>query len=234
MKRVRQVAGLSLGLAMSLLPRAAQAVVVGQVDTFEDGTTNNWVVGLLQMGPHPSPPANVPTGGPAGANDNYLVLNAVGGGGPGSRLSVINFMNQWAGDYLAAGITGISMDLINLGSTDLDLRLLLADPTVGPPANTAISDNPIHLHAGSGWTSVFFPLASTDLLSLGGSVNTALANATELRLYHNGGDTLPPDVVIAQLGVDNIRAVGVPDGGTSAGLFAMALLSLLGVRRSMR
>ncbi|MBM3727132.1 MAG: hypothetical protein FJW40_17130 [Acidobacteria bacterium] len=39
------------------------AVSVGQIDTFEDGTTQNWLVGLLGA-PHPAPPANM-AGGPA-------------------------------------------------------------------------------------------------------------------------------------------------------------------------
>jgi hypothetical protein len=42
---------------------------------------------------------------------------------------------QWAGDYLAAGIDGIAMDLRNLGTTDLTVRLLLEDPMGAPPAN---------------------------------------------------------------------------------------------------
>jgi len=124
-----------------LTPRAF-ALSVGQIDTFEDGTTQNWVVGLLGA-PHANPPINVSSGGPSGVDDNYLRLTAVGGAGPGSRLSTIN-LNQWAGDYITDGITAISMDLYNQGQTDLYLRLLFADPIPGPATNLAFSANAIY------------------------------------------------------------------------------------------
>src|SRR5688500_14521637 len=67
----------------------AWAVTLGQIDTFEDGTTQGWIGGLGIMGNHPTPPANA-LGGLAGPNDNYLRLTSIGGGGPGGRLSVLN------------------------------------------------------------------------------------------------------------------------------------------------
>ena len=140
----------ALLLLAGLLPvTPAAAVTLGQTDNFEDGTTQNWLVGLLGA-PHPAPPENIPSGGPAGVDDNYLLLTAVGGNGPGNRLTVIN-ASQWAGDYLAAGITGIWMDVNNFGNTDLALRLLVADPLGGPPTNVAFSTDPIVVPAGSGW-----------------------------------------------------------------------------------
>lgn len=87
-------------LAALGVPRFASAVTVDQVDTFEDGTTQGWVVGLLGSA-HPAPPINVPTNGPAGAGDHFLQLTAVGGDFAGSRLTVIN-ATQWGGNYVAA------------------------------------------------------------------------------------------------------------------------------------
>ena len=43
----------------------ASAITLDQVDNFEDGTTQGWLVGLLGA-PHPAPPANIPDGGPLG------------------------------------------------------------------------------------------------------------------------------------------------------------------------
>src|SRR3712207_3063500 len=82
------------------------AVTIGHVDTFEDGSTEGWFV----PGPHPSPPANIATGGPDGTGDHYLQLTAIGGGGPGSRMTVLN-ESQWQGSYSGAGITHITMDV---------------------------------------------------------------------------------------------------------------------------
>ena len=71
-------------VASPLLHAAALGaqVTAGQVDTFEGGTTQGWVVGDPS---HPAPPTNIATGGPAGAGDNYLQLTAVGGGAAAER-----------------------------------------------------------------------------------------------------------------------------------------------------
>lgn len=226
--------GATLTLAASL---TASAVSVGQIDNFEDGTTQNWTAGLLGA-PHPAPPVNVASGGPGGAGDNFLRLTSVGGGGPGSRLSAINFNGQWSGDYIGAGVASISMDLRNLGDSDLFLRLVLSDPVAGPPANMAFSTTPVFLPAGSGWTSVVFPLGISDLGTGLGDIETALRNTTELRIYHSQAANAPNPVapiapILAQLGVDNIQARGgaVPEAGSSALLLGLAGIALAGLRR---
>jgi len=186
------------------------APLVGTVDTFEDGTTQGWLVALLGA-PHPAPPVNVPTGGPAGADDNFLLLTAIGGAGAGSRLSVLN-LAQWAGDYLSAGITGIAMDVRNLGGSDLSLRLLFENPRVGPPTDMAISADAVFVPAGGDWTPVFFPIGLGALTALRGSVATVLGDTTAIRIVHNPVAGFPPPPVAAQLGVDNITAVArVPE-----------------------
>ena len=195
-------------LAALVAPLPASALAIGQVDTFEDGTTQGWVVSL-HGNPNPAPPANVPSGGPAGAGDHFLQLTAVGGGGPGSRLVVING-SQWAGNYVAAGVTGIAMDVRNLGATSLALRLLFEDPGFGPPSNAAVSTTAITLPAGSDWTHVVFPIAASDLSATLGSVDAALAGATAIRIFHGATASFPPGAIVAQLGVDNIRAVPEP------------------------
>jgi hypothetical protein len=198
--------------ACFMQPAVATAVSMGQTDTFEDGTTQGWMVGLLGA-PHPAPPLNIPTGGPAGTDDNYLLLRSVGGSGAGSKLSVIN-VNQWAGDYLAAGVSAIAMDLNNFGSTELYLRILVADPFAGPPNNLAFSTDPVILPAGSGWTSVIFPITPGHLTAGLGDTTAALTHATELRLFHSQTAEFPGPAIISQLGVDNIAAVPVPAPAT--------------------
>ena len=184
------------------------------------------MVGLLGS-PHPAPPANVATGGPAGAGDHFLQLTAVGGIGAGNRLTVIN-PAQWAGDYEAAGVTGIAMDVFNPGNTNLALRLLFEDPF--PPSNQAVSSSAIPLPAGSCWTHVVFPITPGDVTAVLGSVDAALSNATTIRIFHATTAAFPGDPIVAQLGVDNIRAVPEP---SVAMLLALALGGLaIGRRRA--
>jgi hypothetical protein len=192
------------GAALALAALPASALVLGQIDTFEDGTVQSWIVAPLGAS-HPAPPQNVPDGGPTGVGDNYLELTAVGGAGAGSKLAVLN-LDQWAGDYTSAGIGGVILDARNLGSTDLHLRLLLEDPGAGPPLNVAITDAVI-VPAQGGWTTAMFSLDPADLTVLLGDVMTLLSNTTAMRIIHNPDPTFPPPEIAAVLGVDNIEAV---------------------------
>ena len=60
--------------ALLLVPLGVSGqLMVGQEDDFEDGTTENWQVNLIPGMPvHPAPPANVPDGGPAGADHGVV------------------------------------------------------------------------------------------------------------------------------------------------------------------
>lgn len=189
----------------------ASAVTINQIDTFTTGT-QNWIA------PDPGNP-NPPTialGGPGGAADPYLKLVANGGVGPGSHLTVLN-PAQWTGNFLAAGITGIAMDVKNFGPADVSLRLLFEHMTVPftPPVDLAVSKNAITVPAGTGWTHILFPIDQADLLALIGTVPGALADTTTFRMFHNpspafGGPGNGPPPISVTLGVDNIAAVPEP------------------------
>lgn len=223
--RVRSIPALAALLAGSIAASVASAVTIGQTDDFEDGTTQGWVVALL--GSSPLPPTNVSTGGPAGSGDHFLLLQSQGNLGAGSRLVAIN-VSQWTGDYTAAGVTAIAMDLENLGDTQLSIRVMLADPAGGPPADLAVSTAPIVLDPGSGWHSVVLPVTAGSLTAGVGTVDAALSGATELRIYHGTSASFPGGPIAAALGVDNIRAV--PEAGT-APLVAVGLALVARVRR---
>lgn len=184
--------------------------IIGQIDTFEDGTTQNWTAGGGPFGQVPPvPPANIPTGGPAGLDDNYLQVTSQGGDGAGSRLVAMNVLGQWSGDYTAAGITLISMDLINLSQSDLEIRLYLENPIPNPPTDDAVT-NAFFLPAGGGWMHATFDVSAGGLTVLNGSAANLLSNVTVLRIMHNPAAGFPPPSIAAVLGVDNITAIPEP------------------------
>jgi hypothetical protein len=221
-------------LAIVLVPAALFASPIA-IDDFEDGTTQGWFVpGGGPLGSHPAPPANV-LGGQGGALDNYLLLTALGGGGSGSRMSVLN-ESQWTGNF--AGITGIDMDVNNFGPDSLFLRLLFVNfPPGGPPlgpTDVAWTLAPIIVPSGSGWTHISFDLSPSNLFAPFGTAG-ALSDVNELRLFHSvapffGGPGVGSEPVVARLGVDNIAAAAVPEP-TSLLLLSTGGLGLLATMR---
>ena len=61
-------------------------VTGGQVDDFEDDTVQGWVVGASSS----NPPANVVTGGPNGAGDNFLRYTSTGTASADSKMIIYN------------------------------------------------------------------------------------------------------------------------------------------------
>jgi hypothetical protein len=182
------------------------AQTLGQTDTFQDGTLNSWSSGA----PDPTPPFNISTGGPQGSNDRYVRITSSGGSGAGSKL-VINNTNQWKGNYISAGIGNINVFLKNEGSSVLQMRIAILSGS-----SSCSSVNPVSVPVGSGWITVNFPLSASALT--GGTVNTILANVTEVRLLHRSTPGTTGDPIAAQLGVDNITATSSPtnvDNGLS-------------------
>jgi hypothetical protein len=203
-------------IALGIAARTTSAaVIVGQVDNFEDGTLQNWTAGAT----NPNPPTNIATGGPAGVNDNYIRLlsNGLSAGG---KLVAFNPTAQWAGDYITAGVGAIQMQVNNQGATALTLRLIFVN-NVGQSLGT-VAD--VNVPAGSGWTSVSFPLTPANLS--GGTFSSVMSSVTELNLVHSPSmittRSSSPNVV-AQLGVDNVTALAVPEPGTTAAA-AVAML----------
>lgn len=204
-------------LALGIAPAQA-TIVFGQIDDFEDETTQFWSGG--------SGPANIPTGGPAGVGDHYLQMTATGGSGPGSRLGSYND-NQWNGDYLAAGVTSIEADLRNFGSTgDLSIRLLF----FGTGGNFT-STIPLMIPNDGDWHHVIFGITPADLTAVDGGfdVNATLAGTNRLLIRHQvglPGGSFAGTAIDGEMGMDNVTALPEP---TTLGLVLGGLL--LTVRR---
>jgi hypothetical protein len=229
------IPALIVSACLAVCPSAASAaLILGQVQTFDD--PHGWVIGA---GPAVGSPIPVPVadGGPAGAGDTYLSIVATGGDGPGSRLSAQNF-GEWAGDYLAAGIDVIEMDVNNVGPDDVFLRLLfLGDFGLMGPQNAALTTNAVLVPAGSGWQRIAIAIGPADLTLLLGSISGALSNAEEVRIFHNPNPSFIPGMnpaVTARLGVDNITAAASAAAPEPATWMLLALAASVALRARRR
>jgi hypothetical protein len=124
------------------------------------------------------------------------------------------------------GITAIQMQVNNLGSNDLALRLMFADSVGGIPTNLAYSSTAITVPSGSGWMPISFPITLADLTAGMGNVTSALSGVTDIRLYHsptpnypNPGSPIP--AIAATLAVDNITAIPEPSVVLLVGLLPL-------------
>lgn len=210
--------GLAVVGIVLMLPAPLRAVMLNQVDNFQNGTTHGWTEGPSS----PNQPANISTGGPGGGSDRYLRNASNGGLSAGGRMVMFN-TGQWTGDYTEAGITRLEADMINLGSTTLRMRIALAG-NFSYFASTA----PVVLAPGSGWQKVSFELDPAGLTRVSGSdsLATVLGDVGELRILSSVSATYIGDVLTGTLGMDNLTAVPEP-----ASALLLALGGWLGLHR---
>lgn len=191
-------------------------VLPGEIDDFEDGTTENWghgqATGLV---------VNVPDGGPGGVGDNYLRVTSTGTSGPGSRMLVLN-RAQWIGDYTAVGpAVEISMMLKNegpapgvVGLADLHVRLGVTNeiPELLGTFGEYVSTTAVDVPADGAWHPASFLLDTGSMTSVGGTdpLATVLAAVTELRIISAASPDWIGDVISNRMGVDAISITMTP------------------------
>ena len=200
----RESCGLSI-FVLLVFVCSAGAVVVGQIDDFQDGTTSNWTNGEIIGTP---PVTNIPNGGPAGAGDRYVQLTS-DGSGSGGKLTAFN-RDQWLGDYPGAGVTAIEVDLLNQSSVTLSIRMAFKN---GPGSNgvPGYLTQAMVLPVGSGWQHFTISLLPANLIPVGGPASWNTFFIGEVRFINESGTgNLSGNPVVGQLGIDNIRAVPEP------------------------
>jgi hypothetical protein len=181
-----------------LLSSAANAVNLGQVDDFQNNTTQGWQEG----GASPNPPTNE-SGGPGGASDRYLRNQSVCCGA-GGRNTMFN-RAQWSGDFIGAGIGRIQATARAFGNEGMQIRIHFKRNDGGSEWIT----NGIPLPADGQWHTLVFSLAAADMSSVAGlgTHQEMMANVGEMRIGNYPQAAATPPMVDAILGVDDITAL---------------------------
>lgn len=173
-------------------------ITLNQIDDFQDGTLQGWGGGAS--------PQNVSTGGPNGAGDRYLKLTSFGGIGGGSRLASFNIV-QWIGNYTAAGVDAVEVWMRNLGSTPLEMRIVLFDFPSDTRWTSTVSQS---LPVGGAWQKLTFSIKEADLTRVQGTMSYAalMLNVDRLMFRHQAGAPAPEgDPISASVGIDAIKAI---------------------------
>jgi len=197
---------------------SARAIVIGTLDTFQDLTTQSWMGAL---------PQNIASGGPAGAGDAFLEATSTGGAGPGSRLAVNNLDPRWNGDYLAAGVTSLELDMVNFGTTPLEMRAVFFSTSGARYTSTTA----LILPTDGLWHHLAFSLDEASLTRVLGSDTYAqcMSSVARLMFRHDSGSPSSGGTPIATTaGFDNILAVPAPGGAL------LMLVAGLGAARRRR
>ncbi len=179
-------------LLLVFLAGSAHAITLGQVDDFQ---TNN---GFWEKGGPAIQPNVVTSGGPQGAGDRYL-NNSSDGNGSNGRFIIFNEM-QWTGNYTAAGVTTIAMDIANFGTTALTMRVALG----GGGGRFCTSGRTVP--ADGVWRRYEFSLTNATWVELTNNLPATLANVITLRILHNPIPAWRGEELVAQAGFDNITA----------------------------
>ena len=201
---------------LSMLSSHVAAATLAHTSDFEGGNIDGW---LHPISNGNSNQTSIQIDGPF---NNVLLVTSSGASGAGSRLVVPNESAPWTGNYTAAGVTGVQMDLVNNSGQLLSMRIGIEG---GSSQNRWTSSTPIEL-APSERGTFLFQLDSNSLSSAGGSdLTAALADVTQIRILHNAtaGD-FRGDLVSGSFTVDNITLVPEP---TSSLMLALGLTTLL-------
>ena len=190
-------------LSALCIAAGSSAITLGQVDTFEDGTTMGW------GHPQTHQPENISTGGPRGVDDNYLRFAGGLVGWP-QHLAMFN-QTQWVGDWIAAGVTVVEAHVKNEGPDTVNLRAVWHGQQLSRWTSTvAVSVPP-----DNKWYKVAFPCRESDLtnaLITGETYAQAMSNVERFMIRHDAGSpSSGGSPVTAAIGIDNVEASNKAD-----------------------
>ncbi len=155
------------------------------------------------------------SGGPDGssyASGNFNLVNATGGFPPvvlRAQSSFNSSGNAFVGNWLSAGVTGVSFDIRHDLPESIGITGRFATPMNFPGAST---ESVISV-APNIWTTIFFDLTegSSDIVSLGGGTYGAIfSNIGNIQIGFNVPAGLGGQDIDARFDIDNFRIIPAP------------------------
>ena len=203
---------LTLTVTLIGIASPALAITLGQIDDFQDGGLANWEVRL----PGNTFFTNVPDAGPLGVGDSVLDVDNT------NRFIFYN-ESQWTGDFTAAGVTKISMDVRHQNDFPLQLRLGISKDQFdgGGVGDTYVTDYSIAVPNDGQWRRITFDVTADDFVPSAGnnpgpsdpprSIQAALMDVTHFRIFHN----LNPSDFVGETQPGSIRVNNILAEGTT-------------------
>lgn len=194
-------------MASLSISSGARAIGIGSMDDFQNGTVSEWFGGTT---------ITPQTNGQMGASDWYVTIASTGGSGAGSKLAAHNSEPRWTGDYLAAGVTAVGVDMRNEGSTTLQMRVVMFGL-----GNRFTSTTAFTLAPNSGWQHLTFPVTQAALTRVLGSGTYAdtLGSVSQIMFRHDGSTpSSGGEAIIGKVGIDNVVAIPAPGAAGIIGL----------------
>jgi autotransporter-associated beta strand protein len=196
---------IAIALVVKLTGDAECAITLNQVDSFQ-GITDNWTDGhsgnnVLVVG----------TGGPNGTGDPYLQVSS-GSFGVEPRLITFNQM-QWTGNYTAAGVGSIQLDLKNFGTASLPIRITIRDLIGNSGVGGYSSTTPFTLPSDGQWHLATFNLNAASMTAVSSPTDplaVVLTKVADLRLLSSAAPSVIGDSISARIGIDEITALPPP------------------------
>lgn len=193
-----------------LLASTSSASIVGFVEGFDADSANwrNFNGGAVLEW--------ISSGGPDGSSYASSVFNlsgtSVGGFPPTVIRAQTNYGSSggaYAGNWIDAGVTGVSFDIRHNLSEAITLTGRFATPANNPGASTESQT----VIAPNQWTTVFFDLTegSPDIISFGsGNYQSIFSNIGNMQFGFNVPAALAGQNIDARFDIDNFRIVPTP------------------------
>jgi hypothetical protein len=148
-----------------------------------------------------------------------------GAGGTVSNLLVFNTSTNWSGNWTAAGVSRIELDVRDPGANNFDLAIRLGivgpggGPTPGGGGDTYVT-SAMQVPRDGQWHRLTFDVSPSSFSPIGGAdIDDALADVRHFRILHNPDESFSGATTIGggEFYLDNIQALSAIEPPVTTG-----------------